>query len=138
MALSDRLPENPGRFAYEGLERALHEKARLGIMTSLVTHPEGLLFTDLKELCALTDGNLNRHLKVLRDEGLVEVRKGTSSKRPQTVCRVTAGGRERFLEYVAELERVISDAAVAARERKRSAKTVASSKRDLAVGWSTA
>lgn len=138
MALSDRLPENPGRFAYEGLERALHEKARLGIMTSLVTHPEGLLFTDLKELCALTDGNLNRHLKVLRDEGLVEVRKGTSSKRPQTVCRVTAGGRERFLEYVAELERVISDAAVAARERKRSAKTVANSKRDLAAGWSTA
>ncbi|HEX7450484.1 MAG TPA: transcriptional regulator [Pirellulales bacterium] len=138
MALSDRLPETPGRFAYAGLERVLHEKARLGIMTSLVTHPEGLLFTDLKELCALTDGNLNRHLKVLQDERLVEVRKGVGAKRPQTVCRATASGRERFLEYVAELERVIADAAAAARERNRSAKASTQSKRNLAAGWSTA
>ena len=58
--------EQPGRFAYEGLERVLHEKARLGIMTSLVTRPEGLLFGDLKRLCALTDGNLSRHLEVLQ------------------------------------------------------------------------
>ena len=50
----------PGRFAYEGLERALHEKARLGIMTSLIMRPEGLLFSDLKRLCALTDGNLSQ------------------------------------------------------------------------------
>ena len=50
--------EDKGRFAYEGLERVLHEKARLGIMTSLVTRPEGLLFSELKRLCALTDGNL--------------------------------------------------------------------------------
>jgi DNA-binding MarR family transcriptional regulator len=119
MSVSDSLPETAGRFAYEGLERALHEKARLGIMTSLVTHPEGLAFTDLKELCALTDGNLNRHLKVLHDEGLIEVRKGANHKRPQTLCRITKSGRERFLEYVSELERVIADAAVAARTRKR-------------------
>ena len=65
-----------GRFAYEGLDRVLHEKARLGIMTSLVTRPEGLLFSDLKRLCALTDGNLSRHLEVLREAGLVEVWKG--------------------------------------------------------------
>ncbi len=138
MALSERLPETSGRFAYEGLERVMHEKARLGIMTSLVTHPEGLLFTDLKDLCALTDGNLNRHLKVLQDERLVEVRKGAGAKRPQTICRVTASGRERFLEYVAVLERVISDAAAAAHARKRCAKAVANSKRDLAARWSIA
>ena len=59
-----------GRFAYDGLERVLHEKARLGIMTSLVTRPEGLLFSELKRLCALTDGNLSRHLDVLREAGL--------------------------------------------------------------------
>ena len=58
--------EQPGRFAYEGLDRVLHEKARLGIMTSLVGRPEGLIFADLKRLCALTDGNLSRHLDVLR------------------------------------------------------------------------
>ncbi len=138
MTLSDRLPETPGRFAYEGLERVLHEKARLGIMTSLLTHPEGLLFTDLKELCALTDGNLNRHLKVLEEERLVEIRKGTGPKRPQTVCRVTASGRERFVEYVSVLEQDISDAAAAARERTRATKAPANSQRKLLGGWSPA
>lgn len=138
MTASDRLPEAPGRFAYAGLERVMHEKARLGIMTSLVAHPEGLLFTDLKELCALTDGNLNRHLKVLQEDGLVEVWKGTSHKRPQTLYRVTVGGRERFLEYVSVLEQVITDAAFAARAQARSPKASANSNRNLLGGWSPA
>lgn len=108
-----------GRYAYEGLERAIHEKARLGILTSLIAHPQGLAFTDLKELCNLTDGNLNRHLKVLVDEGLVEIAKGTSGKRPQTVCRVTAIGHERYQDYLSALEQVIADAAEAARSAAR-------------------
>ncbi len=111
----DRGEATSGRFAYDGLERIIHEKARLGIMTSLVAHPEGLLFTDLKELCALTDGNLNRHLQVLREAGLVEVWKGVEAKRPQTLCRVTDRGRERFLHYLATLERVVADASAAAK-----------------------
>src|SRR3954470_8236519 len=82
-----------GRFAYEGLERVFHEKARLGIMTSLVTHPKGLVFSDLKELCALTDGNLSRHLQVLHEAGLLEVWKGFQRNRPQTLCRLTEEGR---------------------------------------------
>ncbi len=100
-----------GRFAYEGLERAIHEKARLGIMASLVTHPDGLLFGDLKELCSLTDGNLNRHLKVLTEAGLIEIWKGSKANRPQTLCRMTPLGKTKFIEYVTELERVIADAA---------------------------
>ena len=68
--------DQPGRFAYEGLDRVLHEKARLGIMTSLVTKPDGLLFGELKRLCALTDGNLSRHLDVLHQAALVEIWKG--------------------------------------------------------------
>lgn len=107
--------ESTGRFAYEGLERTLHEKARLGIMTSLVAHPQGLLFNELKDLCALTDGNLNRHLKVLQDEQLIELWKGYSHRRPQTLVRITALGRQRFLEYVVVLEQVVSDAARVAR-----------------------
>jgi DNA-binding transcriptional ArsR family regulator len=99
-----------GRFAYEGLDRVLHEKARLGIMTSLVTRPEGLLFTELKRLCALTDGNLSRHLDVLREAGLVEVWKGFENRRPQTLCRLSAEGRQRFVAYLEELEQVIRDA----------------------------
>jgi DNA-binding MarR family transcriptional regulator len=102
--------DEPGRFSYEGLERVLHEKARLGIMTSLVTRPEGLRFAELKQLCALTDGNLSRHLDVLRDAGLVEIWKGFDNRRPQTLCRLTPEGRSRFVEYLGELEKVIRDA----------------------------
>lgn len=112
--MTDRSSEEPaGRFAYDGLERVMHEKARLGILTSLATHGEGLLFGDLKQLCDLTDGNLNRHLKVLQDEGLVEIWKGQRDNRPQTLCRLSATGRERFLDYIRELERVVADAAAA-------------------------
>ncbi len=121
-----------GRFAYEGLERVIHEKARLGIMTSLVTHPRGLLFGDLKDLCHLTDGNLSRHLQVLHEEGLVEVWKGYKHRRPQTLVLLTEEGRRRFLGYIAELEHVIADALTAARE----ARTPADPK--LTEGWSPA
>jgi hypothetical protein len=58
-----------GRFAYDGLDRVMHEKARLGVLTSLVAHPKGLAFGDLKQLCGLTDGNLSRHLRVLHEAG---------------------------------------------------------------------
>jgi len=62
-------------FSYEGLDRVIHEKARLGLLTSLMAHPKGLAFADLKQLCGLTDGNLSRHLQVLEDCGLVRTEK---------------------------------------------------------------
>ena len=99
-----------GRFAYDGLDRVLHEKARLGILTSLVAHPDGLKFGELRTLCALTDGNLSRHLDVLREAALVEVWKGFEHRRPQTLVRLTPDGRQRFIAYLEELERVIRDA----------------------------
>ena len=113
--------EQVGRFAYEGLDRVLHEKARLGIMTSLVTRPEGLLFSDLKRLCALTDGNLSRHLEVLREAGLVDVWKGFENRRPQTLCRLSPEGRHRFVAYLEELEQVIHDAMPRAAKRSERA-----------------
>ena len=103
-----------GRFAYDGLERVIHEKARLSIMSSLATHPDGLLFNDLKGLCSLTDGNLSRHLQLLQESKLVEVWKGFKNNRPQTLVRLTEDGRRRFLEYVQELEQVVADAMAAA------------------------
>src|SRR5262245_17889410 len=105
-----------GRFAYDGLDRVIHEKARLGILTSLVTHPAGVLFTDLKTLCALTDGNLSRHLQHLQEAGLVEIWKGFQGKRPQTLVRITADGRQRFVEYLSVLEGVVGDALNAAQQ----------------------
>lgn len=106
----------PGRFAYDGLDRTIHEKARLGVLTSLVAHPKGLVFGELKRLCGLTDGNLSRHLQVLQEAGLVEIVKGYDNNRPQTVCRITPAGRRRFLDYLAVLERVVRDAAEAAKD----------------------
>jgi DNA-binding transcriptional ArsR family regulator len=114
MTTTSNKADGAGRFAYEGIERVLHEKARLSIMTSLVTHPHGLLFGDLKELCALTDGNLSRHLGVLQEDRLVEVWKGFQGNRPQTLCRLTDEGRKRFMEYIAVLESVVADALGAA------------------------
>ncbi len=99
-----------GRFAYEGLERVIHEKARLSILASLTTHENGLLFTELKSLCSLSDGNLSRQIQLLQEGGLVEVWKGYANKRPRTVCKLTTRGRQRFLEYVGELEKVVRDA----------------------------
>jgi DNA-binding MarR family transcriptional regulator len=107
----------PGRYSYDGLDRVLHEKARLGIMTSLATRPDGSSFNELKQSCALTDGNLNRHLDVLHKAGLVAVEKGYEGRRPLTTCRLTSEGRKRFLEYLALLEKVIRDAQPAAAAR---------------------
>jgi DNA-binding MarR family transcriptional regulator len=100
-----------GRFAYEGLDRVIHERARLSVLTSLITHPKGVIFNDLKQMCSLTDGNLSRHLRVLEAEKMVEIVKGHDKNRPQTICRVTAGGRKRYLEYLTTLEQVVKDAA---------------------------
>ena len=101
-----------GHFAYDGLNRVMHEKARLGILTALRTRSEWILFGDLKELCSLTDGNLSRHLTVLHDAGLVSVRKGHEGSRPQTWARLTSKGRKEFDAYLEELHRVIQDANV--------------------------
>ncbi|MDA1140397.1 MAG: transcriptional regulator [Planctomycetota bacterium] len=108
---SETSEEQKGRFAYEGLDRILHEKARLGIMTCLLSKPEGLIFKDIKSFCDLTDGNLSRHLQILNEAGLVEIWKGFQNKRPQTLCRLNEEGRKRFLKYVQELEGLLRDVA---------------------------
>jgi len=108
---------SPGRFAYEGLDRVIHERARLSVLTSLVTSPKGLAFGDLKQLCNLTDGNLNRHLRVLENEAMVESVKTQERNRPLTVCRITASGRARYIEYLSTLEQVVRDAARGTEER---------------------
>jgi DNA-binding MarR family transcriptional regulator len=107
-----RQPKNKqtGRFSYDGLDRVIHEKARLGILASLAANRGGVLFNDLKELCCLTDGNLSRHLSVLSEAGLVEIWKGQQGSRQQTMYRLTADGRSRFSEYISVLESVVSDA----------------------------
>jgi DNA-binding MarR family transcriptional regulator len=129
MSKKKPISDSPGRFAYEGLDRVIHEKARLSIITSLMTHPSGLIFNDLKDLCALTDGNLSRHLQILSEAGLIQIWKGFKDNRPQTLCHLTAEGRKRFIEYVTVLENIVTDA-VSAKDAEPAPK--------LTQGWSPA
>jgi DNA-binding MarR family transcriptional regulator len=107
---SEQKVREAGRFAYEGLDRLIHEKARLSILSSLASHGDGLIFSDLKALCALTDGNLSRQITQLQEAGLVEVWKGYKNNRPQTLVRLSKEGRKRFLEYIGVLEGILADA----------------------------
>jgi DNA-binding MarR family transcriptional regulator len=124
-------PEQAGQFAYRELDDLVHEKTRLSIMTSLLAYPNGLLFSELKDLCKLTDGNLSRHMQILAENGLVEVWKGYRNKRPQTFCRLSEQGRERFTTYLEELWKVINEA------KKKNARALETSAQygPLPSGW---
>lgn len=104
------------QFAYEGLDRVIHERARLSVLTSLLTHPKGLSFVELKQLCALTDGNLARHLQVLEEEKMVRIAKEGEAGRSATIVRITTSGRKRYMEYLAILEQVVRDAVAVGHE----------------------
>lgn len=105
-------------FAFEGLDRILHEKARLGILTSLADHRAGLSFTELRELCGLTDGNLSRHVQILEEAGMVQVTKSFEGRRPLTTCQLTDRGRARFSDYLGVLEQVLRRAKRAEKETR--------------------
>ena len=96
-----------GRFAYEGLDRVLHEKARLGILTSLVAHPEGLKFSELRGLCSLTDGNLSLHLRRLEEVGYVLCEKTSNGRSSRTSHQLTSAGRRALGRYLDNLEHMI-------------------------------
>ena len=119
--------KQPAPYAYDGLDRIIHEKARLGVMTSLIGHPKGLAFGDLRQLCGLTDGNLSRHLQVLQEAGLVDINKSFEKNRPLTTCKITSKGRKQFLAYLEVLEKVVRDAADAADEPVRTQSQLKSS-----------
>ncbi|PYV94513.1 MAG: transcriptional regulator [Acidobacteria bacterium] len=89
--MKTRAPSSEGRFAYEGLDRVIHERARLSVLTSLISSPKGVTFGELKQLCSLTDGNLSRHLRVLEEARI-------------------------YLEYLSTLEQVVRDAAKGTKE----------------------
>ena len=98
------------------LDRVFHEKARLGIMTAMVGSTDGLNFIDLKQLCDLTDGNLNRHLKVLVDTGILSVKKTGQGRNTNSLYKITAKGRRAFEKYLSALETILNAARQSATE----------------------
>jgi DNA-binding MarR family transcriptional regulator len=88
------------------LDRVIHEKGRLGIMSMLAASPE-LSFTELRDALEMTDGNLTTHIKALQQEGYVAVAKSFQKNRPLTTCSLTAAGRKAFAEYIGLLEKIV-------------------------------
>ena len=91
------------------LDRVIHEKGRLAIMSMLAATPE-LSFTELRDALGMTDGNLTTHLRTLQEEGYLSVSKSYQNNRPLTTCSLTAAGRKAFKEYVDLLEQVLQQA----------------------------
>jgi DNA-binding HxlR family transcriptional regulator len=87
------------------LDKAIHEKARLGIMTLLAAQ-RIWSFRDLKSELKMSDGNLVTHLRTLHRAGLVAVTKEVAD-RPQTTYSLTARGRTAFKEYIHVLEQIV-------------------------------
>jgi DNA-binding MarR family transcriptional regulator len=95
--------------AMEALDEVIHQKARLGIMSTLLAMGEAD-FKLLKETLGLSDGNLSTHLALLEERGYVSVRKEFKGRRPHTTAAPTDAGRAAFAEYLAALERIIQAA----------------------------
>ena len=93
-------------FDFEKLDKTIHEKGRLGIMTLLATRPSWS-FQDLKAELKMSDGNLVTHLRTLHDAGHVSVTKEILD-RPQTSYGLTAKGRTAFQEYLTVLEQIVN------------------------------
>jgi DNA-binding MarR family transcriptional regulator len=88
------------------LDRVIHEKGRLAIMSMLAASPE-LSFTELRDALAMTDGNLTTHVRTLQEAGYVAISKSYQNNRPLTTCSLTASGRKAFGAYVNLLENIV-------------------------------
>ena len=98
---------NPEHFLQ--LDRVIHEKGRLAIMSMLAAATE-LSFTEMRDALGMTDGNLTTHIRTLQEAGYVSVTKSFQNKRPHTTCSLTPAGRKAFTNYINLLEEIIQQA----------------------------
>jgi DNA-binding MarR family transcriptional regulator len=92
--------------AFLQLDRVIHEKGRLAIMSMLAASPE-LSFTEMRDALSMTDGNLTTHIRTLQEAGYVSVAKTFQNNRPHTSCSLTAAGKKAFTNYINLLEQII-------------------------------
>jgi len=88
------------------LDRVIHERGRLGIMSMLAASPE-LSFTELRDTLEMTDGNLTTHVRTLQEAGYVSITKSYRNRRPLTTVSLTPAGRRAFTDYIALLEQIV-------------------------------
>ena len=91
------------------LDRVIHEKGRLAIMSMLAASPE-LSFTELRDTLGMTDGNLTTHIRTLQEAGYLSVTKSFQHNRPLTTCALTPAGRKAFAAYIDLLEEIVRQA----------------------------
>ena len=88
------------------LDRVIHEKGRLTIMSMLAASPE-LSFTELRDGLGMPAGNLTTHIRTLQQSGYLSVTKSFQNNRPLTTCALTAAGRKAFASYINLLEQIV-------------------------------
>lgn len=90
------------------LDRVIHEKGRMAIMSLLAANSE-LSFTEMRETLGMTDGNLSMHLRTLQESGYIAVTKTFQNRKPLTTCSLTADGRKAFSDYIDLLEQIVRE-----------------------------
>ena len=88
------------------LDRVIHEKGRLGIMSLLAASPQ-LSFTEMRAALSMTDGNVTAHMRTLHEAGYVSVTKAFQEGRPLTTYALTREGRKAFAGYIDLLEQIV-------------------------------
>ena len=91
---------------FQQLDKAFENKIRLGVMSALMVN-QHVSFNDLKDILAVTDGNLASHLKYLEKENYITVRKSFIDRKPNTVYEITEGGRKAFENHINTLEKIL-------------------------------
>ncbi len=94
--------------AFLQLDRVIHEKGRLAIMSMLAASPE-LSFTEMRDALKMTDGNLTTHIRTLQEAGYISVTKSFQNNRPLTTCALTAAGKKAFTAYINLLEQILQE-----------------------------
>ncbi len=97
---------SPANNAAVNLDRLIHERTRLAIVSALAVNAS-LTFNDLKELLSVTDGNLSVHARKLEDAGYIACSKSFSGRLPKTEYRLTAAGRRALEKYLDHMEALI-------------------------------
>ncbi len=92
--------------AVPDLDRLIHERVRLGIVSALAVN-DSLTFNDLKQLLKATDGNLSVHARRLEDAEYIACTKSFAGRLPRTEFRLTAAGRHALTRYLDHMEALI-------------------------------
>ncbi len=99
------------------LDRVIHERVRLGILSALAANPT-MTFSELKALLEVSDGNLSVHARKLEEAGYVECQKSFENRLPRTEYQLTIAGREAFEKYLAHMEAIVDAMKTSLRPRK--------------------